>query len=215
MKRGNGFLKKSLILIFIALFLIGIFFVLFKVDIYVVKFIESLRNIFLDYFFIGITFLSKFFVVLFFLISLFLAKKSNRRWIIPLVLTIALSSITGFLIKILIKRPRPFIDGSVSVLSIIFYFMKNNFNTWNFSFPSGDTIFVFCVLPIISKEFKKFRYYWLGFAILVAFSRMYLGVHYLTDVIAGAAMGYLIGSLIVFLEEKYKFGLRLVKRIGL
>jgi undecaprenyl-diphosphatase len=47
--------------------------------------------------------------------------------------------------------------------------------------------------------------FWLGFAILVAFSRVYFGVHYLSDVIAGAFIGYLIGYLAMNLEEKYKY----------
>jgi len=93
----------------------------------------------------------------------------------------------------------------------MFYFMKNSFNVWDFSFPSFHTAIVFCALPIIKKEFTKFWYFWLIFAILVSFSRVYFGVHYFSDILFGAFLGYLIGLLLIKLEEKYSFTKKLFK----
>ena len=91
--------------------------------------------------------------------------------------------------------------------------MKDSFNTWNFSFPSFETMLVFAAVPLLNKEFRKFRYIWIIFACLVGFSRAYFGVHYLSDVMAGAIIGYLIGYSMVLLEEKYKIGLILMKKL--
>ena len=71
---------------------------------------------------------------------------------------------------------------------------------------------VFAALPLLNKEFKKFRYIWLIFALLVGFSRAYFGVHYLSDVFTGAIIGYLIGLSMVMIEEKYGVGKKLMKK---
>lgn len=199
-----------LLLIFAILMTLSTFF-----DANISRLIASLRNIYLDYFLIGITFIMNN-LIIFFLLTLFLFYlKPKRRWIVPFWLSIGLASLIDFLIKIIIRRPRPFQNGIVSVLNISLYFMKNTINTWNFSFPSEHTVLAFCILPILSKEFKKFKWIWLIFAILVGFSRIYFGIHYLSDVLAGAVIGYLTGYLIIKIEEKYKIGERVVKKLKL
>ena len=74
---------------------------------------------------------------------------------------------------------------------------ENAHKVWDFSFPSFQAMMVFCAVPLLSKEFPKFKYVWVIFACLVAFSRVYLGVHFLSDVIAGALIGYMIGYFIM------------------
>lgn len=187
--------------------------IVFLNDVIIIKFIESLRNYYLDYIFLSVTFASNTIIIFFFLTSLFLWKEHKRKWIFPLWLTLLFSAIIDFFLKVLVKRPRPFQGGIVSVLQIAFYFMKDNFNTWNFSFPSFQAMLVFAALPLLNKEFKKFRYIWIIFACLVGFSRAYLGVHYLSDVLSGAIIGYLIGYSMLLIEEKYKIGLSLMKRL--
>lgn len=182
-------------------------------DAQIVKFISSLRNDFLDYALLSISFMGNNFIVFFFLTSLFLWQEHKRRWILPLWLSSLFTAVITYIIKILIARPRPFQKGLVSVLQIDFHFMRNNFNTWNFSFPSFQAALVFSALPLLDKEFKKFRYVWIVFACLVAFSRVYFGVHYLSDVMAGAIIGYLIGYVLVLTEEKSNYGRKLIEKL--
>jgi undecaprenyl-diphosphatase len=71
----------------------------------------------------------------------------------------------------------------------------------SFSLPSGHAISSFaCALPLfyLTRSYiaMQWRLYPLVLASLIAFSRLYLGVHYPTDVLAGAFLGALIGLLL-------------------
>jgi undecaprenyl-diphosphatase len=72
---------------------------------------------------------------------------------------------------------------------------------------------VFCTVPILSKEFPKFKYVWVVFASLVGLSRVYFGLHFMSDVIAGALIGYLIGMIVVGYEKEKGFGEKVAEKI--
>lgn len=199
--------NRELILLFLVI-LIG--FVSFYFDSEISKGVSLIRNNFLDNLFLGLTFVSSEIIIFFFLTSLFLWKSHKRRWIFPLWLTLGLSVVVSFLLKVIVQRQRPFQQGIVSTLDVL---KSNSHLVWNFSFPSFQAMLVFCAIPILSKEFPKLKRIWVIFALLVAFSRVYFGVHFMSDVIAGGLIGYLLGMVIVNYEEEKKFGLKLYNRI--
>lgn len=209
-KRGKNKIVWVIIEVIILLILIGLSIIF---DVAIIKSIQDYRNSFLDYILLSVTFASNVFIIFFFLTTLFLWNENKRRWIIPLWLSAIFSALVSFILKILVKRPRPFESGVVSVLTILLSEIKAGLTTWNFSFPSFQAVLVFSAIPILNKEFKKFQYVWIGFAILVAFSRVYFGVHYLSDVLIGAIIGYGIGYLMVIIEEKYGFGEKVIKNL--
>lgn len=196
--------------IFVGIFLMLIILMSFYFDSAIVQSVAKIRVDLLTKTLMGITIISSEIIIFFFLTSLFLFKEHKRKWILPLWLSLGLSAIVGFILKIGIHRPRPFQLGLVYVMPVL---EKANYVVWNFSFPSFHSIFVFCAIPILSKEFPKFKYIWISFACLVAFSRVYLGVHFLSDVIAGGLIGYLLGILVVKLEKKYNFGEKVYKKV--
>lgn len=201
-------MKKRTLLVFgllIFIILASLYF-----DSEIVKGISLVRNSFLNNFFMKVTSASSEIIIFLFLTGLFLWKKQKRKWILPLWLTLGLSAVISFLLKILIQRQRPFQLGIVSTLPIL---EKASHLIWNFSFPSSHAILAFCALPILSKEFPKFKYIWIIFATLVAFSRVYFGLHFLSDVIAGSLIGYVIGMIIIKLEKEEKFSEKIYKKI--
>jgi len=207
-------MKKRLIINIIVISIVVILTALcFLYDFQIVKFISYLRNSLFDSFFLGISFASNVFIIFFFLTTLFLWKENKGRWVVPLWISGAISFIAGLLLKVIFRRHRPFESGEIKVLGILFNFMKNNFQTWNFSFPSFQAMFVFSAIPILNKEFGKFKYIWIVFACLVAFSRVYFGAHYLSDAIGGAIIGYLIGWFMVLIEERYEIGKKVIKNL--
>jgi len=65
-----------------------------------------------------------------------------------------------------------------------------------YSFPSGHALSSFAVAEVLSMSFHQYKFIFMGLAFLIAFSRLYLDVHYPTDVIAGIIIGILCSKLI-------------------
>ena len=76
----------------------------------------------------------------------------------------------------------------------------------DFSFPSGHTIASFEAATVLLKNSKKMGIPAMILAILIAFSRLYLYVHYPTDVICSIILGTLFGLIGNWLAQKTKLG---------
>ncbi|MDX1452320.1 MAG: phosphatase PAP2 family protein [Oleiphilaceae bacterium] len=63
-----------------------------------------------------------------------------------------------------------------------------------YSFPSGHTMHAFCFSTIALWQFPEFWPLLVPFTLLVAVSRMVLGLHYPSDVLCGAIIGVLMGA---------------------
>ena len=87
-------------------------------------------------------------------------------------------------LKELVARPRPFL-----VLTDVFLLAKEK----SMSFPSGHAATSFMAATALAAYFKKYAAVFYSFAAAVAVSRVYMGVHYPSDVLAGAGLGILIG----------------------
>lgn len=73
----------------------------------------------------------------------------------------------------------------------------------SFSFPSGHTSSSFAAFGVCLFKKAKYRYWVLGLAILMAFSRMYLHVHYPSDVLGGIILGLISGKVGVYLGNLF------------
>ncbi len=200
MKKGDKkilFVSGAIILLFISL----------KFDFAIVSFVNGIRTPLLDAFMLWVTYAGSTISVLFILTSLLLWHEHKRRWILPLLLSLLASLLVAGAIKVLIGRTRPFLLGGLSVFPTLVSVSPHT------SFPSSHAAVAFSALPILDREFPYFRFVWAGFALLVAFSRVYFALHYASDVIAGALLGYLIGIVAMKAEERYKISKSLLKRI--
>lgn len=137
-----------------------------------------------------------FFIMLITVIILLLLKK--RKWAISIVANLMLSSIAYISLKYLIQRPRP--DRIDSLIDEIGY-----------SFPSGHTtnntaFYTFAIYLIYknvkNKKLRTFLCILLGIIpVIIGFSRIYLRVHYFTDVLAGFCLGII--CVIIFISFIY------------
>jgi len=129
-------------------------------------------------------------IIIVILISFFLINKKKREWALPLGLGIISSYAITYLLKFIIARPRP--------LGISMNFL---FNLADYSFPSAHAAVAFAALPILNKTYPRLKWLWILSASFVAFSRSYIGVHYLSDVVAGALIGYFVSAFVISLSK--------------
>jgi membrane-associated phospholipid phosphatase len=64
------------------------------------------------------------------------------------------------------------------------------------AFPSAHTANAFALATTISSYHRKFGIIMFMWALLVAFSREYLGLHYFTDIVGGAVLGFVVSYVI-------------------
>lgn len=112
-------------------------------------------------------------------------------------------------IKALVMRPRPTHQPSLAgMLHIVHHYRGGHYG-----FVSSHASNSFSTLAFLTMFFRK-KYKWLRVAIwiwalLIIYSRVYVGVHYPGDVICGAIFGYLVGRIIFFFYQKTEGYLKL------
>ena len=155
----------------------------------------NMRSEILTPFFKFITALGNAGAVWIFLTVLLLVFKSTRKT--GLTCAVSLSSsffVNNLILKNVIARPRPYTALSDLIVLIPY--------PHDLSFPSGHSAASFAVAAAIYLAMpKKYGIPALILATLIAFSRLYLGVHYPTDVIFGILSGTVIAA-IAFLALK-------------
>lgn len=114
-------------------------------------------------------------------------------------------------IEHLVARVRP-CDAGIGVSAV----MGVSHN--GYSFPSGHTTSSFACATVIAamSRSRKGAVAAVCFALLIAFSRLYLGVHYPTDVLGGIGIGAVCGALVVWVWRAFLGGalIGLFSKIG-
>lgn len=146
------------------------------------------------------------FIVLVYLIYLLFAFKHEKlrdayRIYLVVFLMFGLAGIGGDILKEVLDRPRPFVEyaGEISAFS----------NAQTPAFPSGHaTKSVALALPFLlliavkDNWHKAVKILLAGMAVAVCYSRVLLGAHYVSDVLAGVAMALISFPLVILLNGK-------------
>lgn len=123
--------------------------------------------------------------------ALLIRNLDYRKTGVMIFLALILTTIIGEgIIKHIVKRKRPTICISDSILIV---------KPSTYSFPSGHTASSFAVSAIFLNNSSIASGTIITIAILIAFSRLYLNVHYPSDVIAGGIIGLACGMLVAIL----------------
>ena len=121
-----------------------------------------------------------------------LIPKKTRRTGAAMGVSLLLGLIIGNgILKNLIARPRPYdIANPVRSRSALLIDPPTDY-----SFPSGHTLASFEASTALFKDHTVYGFLAFVLALLIAFSRIYLQVHYPSDVLGGAILGFLLGLL--------------------
>jgi undecaprenyl-diphosphatase len=162
---------------------------LYSIDVAVFRWInESWSNPFFDKFFSFITDSRHFYWIIIPLIIYWLiCEKAKGRWLVlSLFIGVLLSDqIASHVLKYLVERIRP-CNALTGVLT-------PNGPSSSFSFPSSHASNMGSSMFLLSMAFKPWTPLFVIIALLVGLSRIYLGLHYPSDVLGGYVLGLLIG----------------------
>ena len=175
---------------------------------YDVKIFEAVNNLanhskFLD---LSGIFLAKYLpylLVLFLLFFLFWSNENIKKNRIMVLVSILAALIARFGVKgailLFYNRPRPYINLS-SANKLISLNPIENLQ----SFPSGHAIFFFSLSTVIYMFNKKLGIFFFICSIMIAIARIFVGVHWPSDILAGAILGILVGVIINWFYIKNK-----------
>ncbi len=159
---------------------------------------EYIRNPILNPVMIFVTTLGNTGIIWIILSLILMVNKKTRRLGITCALSlIIMLFINNIFIKNLVARTRPYevIENLTILVS----------KPSDFSFPSGHTASSFAFTTVLLKETKsRWKYASLALAILIALSRLYVGVHYPTDVLGGLILGIAYAFIAVAIIHKVK-----------
>ncbi|MBR6688609.1 MAG: phosphatase PAP2 family protein [Clostridia bacterium] len=167
---------------------------MFKFELDVLLFLQNIRTDILNVLLQGITMLGEEVVMVLVIAILYFCidKKFAQKLFF---VTVSSAGING-IIKNLVRFPRPFATGKILCV--------REDTATGYSFTSGHTQTFASMSTTIAKKLKKpLVTFLVGILIvLVAFSRMYLGAHYPSDVVVGAVLGVVLALIGTSLFDK-------------
>ncbi len=159
-----------------------------------IKIQELTKHELLDSFFIFFTALGDYGIIWIACgITLLFFKKTRMSGILLLISLALTHLLNSVVLKELINRPRPY-----EALEGVRHLIAEHHES---SFPSGHAATAFgSAFVLVLREKNFMRPLALATAVLMAFSRLYTGMHYPLDVLAGSAVGILMANLVVSTE---------------
>jgi undecaprenyl-diphosphatase len=169
-----------------------------KFDNYILCAIKKyVQNKYLDLLMPIITSMGNLGVIWIMIAAIILIDNKHRLTGYMVIFTLIISTIIGEgIIKNIVRRVRPCNHyNNVSILIS---------RPLSYSFPSGHTLSSFAVAEVLSMDYAQYRFIFMGIAVFIALSRLYLYVHYPTDIVASVILGTLCSKLIfIILQAGY------------
>lgn len=179
-----------------------------SIDFKILDAIQSITNPVLDAFFVVITHLGDAGALWIAIAVLCLCFKKTRKCGVMLAAVLILGTLLGNMaLKNIIARPRPFVQNPEMLKELLIAAPHG------FSCPSGHTLASFESAFVIFLNNKKWGIVSLVIAALIAFSRMYLYVHFFTDILLGTLLGIVLGCLVYYAVNKIEGRIKNGKKI--
>ena len=161
----------------------------------VIEWFDSIHGTVLDPLMVGITYSATFGLIWFVLGFLMTCSQRWRRCGVSVIVAVAVTYIlVDVILKPLVCRDRPFAVEDFDLLIAAP-------DSW--SFPSGHTASAFAGAIAILIHNRRWGCVAMLYAILVGISRVYLCVHWPTDVVAGALIGIAVALVVVWFMSRW------------
>ncbi|GAA0124965.1 phosphatase PAP2 family protein [Clostridium sp. CTA-19] len=179
--------------------IMNIIFFIQKVDNLILNYIKDNMHVhIMDKIMVIITSLGNWGVIWIIISCLLIINKKYRNIGLMALGALILSTILGEgILKHIIKRTRPCVD--ISPINLLIK------KPLSYSFPSGHTTSSFAVVGVLYRYFKNYTFELFAIAILIAFSRLYLYVHYPTDILGGIILGLICSKIIIHIFNRFKW----------
>jgi membrane-associated phospholipid phosphatase len=118
--------------------------------------------------------------------------RGSRKWsrvFLAMLIAMALAGLAGHVIKRTIPRPRPSVHADIR-------WGGPHFSTKYHSFPSGHVGASTAFFGVLLFARRRIGLVCFVIPILIGFSRMYIGAHYLSDVVCAAILGFLCALIV-------------------
>lgn len=119
-------------------------------------------------------------------VAFWLGDEATRHFVLLAAAAVIIAGGLVTVLKFLMRRDRPRERGG-------FYSTKYD----RYSFPSGHATRVACLAMVFSHQFPRWAVVFYALALFAALCRVVLGIHYLSDVLVGLAIGFLVSWAIV------------------
>lgn len=132
-------------------------------------------------------------IIVFLLIVSFLiyrTKKNKFKPVLGLVFTMGINAGINYIVKILVARPRPL---NVEEWNGVIHAIEKSDVSYSFYSAHSSNSFAIAVFSLLYIKNKLYSALVLLWALIVAYSRLYVGKHYPIDIVCGIIFGSLIG----------------------
>jgi len=149
---------------------------------------------------------SVFWTPLYIFVAVFIALNYGKKglwWSLLFICTVALTDLIGArIIKEAFHRPRPCQD--IEFMNYVRLLLKQCSGSYSFVSNHAANHFGLATFTFLTFKgvFRKWMYLAFVWAFFIAYAQVYVGVHYPFDVIGGAVLGIIVGSLTAWIFDK-------------
>ena len=126
------------------------------------------------------------------IILIYFDKKNKWQLFLLIIFVIILCDQTGLFFKKYFLRPRPWIYFDQDQINLL-VLKKGE----NYSFPSNHAANITGISIILSNIYTKYKNVFIFFLLIIIFSRIYIGVHYPSDIFFGIFIGTFYGMVLI------------------